>query len=280
MAAALGVTAQAEAPAPLPQARVMMVSCRGADGMWAVLARATPRPAAEGWNWDLATDALRDKEVVAGYRTTAAAPSGMDGPPATAGLSWTQLDEGSQRVWTPDHLLLVPPPKSGRSRGTLSAVTVEHPQGPCEGAVLTNGDAVKMPARGESVLLLVLPFDSTAVAVMPDAQVATTALVAVEPPGPRGKKVALPLVTGLTRGDGRARLERVDVRLDGATKRPVGVAWRVTLFPSRAVGLLTSQAMVGPAPGVLLHQVSGAMQAGPVRGVVHGLLLENTAGNP
>ena len=70
--------------------------------------------------------------------------------------------------------------------------------------------------------MVVRVLDSPGVELMPDAKVATTEMVAVEPPGPRGKKVGLPLVTGLTRGDGRARLDRVDVRLDVASKRPVG----------------------------------------------------------
>lgn len=280
LAVVAAVTAQAGNGTTLPSQRVMLVSCRGVDGPWSILVRATPRAKAQELAWDMAVDALRDRQVVPPFAATVLAPVDMDVPPASAGLSWANLDDGSQRVWSPQFSVLVPPSRDGKSRGTLSAVTVESGAGPCTGAVLANGGSVRLPARGESVLLLVLPFDSTSAAVMPDGVVATTPLLAVEPPGPRGKKPLVAPVTGLTRGDERARLDRVDVRWDPQQKRAVGTAWRVTMFPSRAVGLLTSQAVLVPAPGVLMHQVTGTMQAGPLRGRVHGLLLEGVHASP
>jgi hypothetical protein len=245
------------------------------EGPLSVVATAQPAARGEEVQWDLSVTLLQPGAPGEPRRASVLVPRAYDAVPASATLSWTELDDATQRIWAPDLAVLVSPVVS-RTRTLLSPLSVERLKGPCEGAAFVNGGTLGRVLPGSQVVVLIIPAESLALGALSDGAVSSIPLVQTLPGKVRGKKkaVALARVTSVLATDERIRLERVDVKLDPVTHRSVGGAWRVTLLPSRTVGQLTSTVVTFTAEGMALHQVSGGLMLKGGRGDVSGVLME------
>ncbi|MEW5851241.1 MAG: hypothetical protein AB2A00_20810 [Myxococcota bacterium] len=259
-----------------PPARELLGACYGVGGPVVWMAQSTPTVVKERRRWDLGLVALAGEGTLTQVQAGVDAPLEMPFIPAATEMSWRELDDGTQLIWTP-RLSAMVAPFSVERPGAMTHMSVERPGGACEGAAwLVN---VPRPQPRTTWALLLVPREAVALAGVGDGRISSLPLVAAPPP--RGGRVrkrrgredepsALTTDTSL-------RFERVDVKLEPTSGIAVGGAWRVGLMPSRTAGRLQSEGVVLSTRGgqkVAVHRVTGVLQLEGGGGEVDGVLVE------
>ncbi|MBI5493842.1 MAG: hypothetical protein HY904_02380 [Deltaproteobacteria bacterium] len=265
-------------PESAPAPRWALAACAPGVDAAAVLLQARPR-GMEG-AWDVGWALLDTRGETWSGRGSVKGPPGVDAVPTGPELGWTELDDGTTRLWSPRFAGFIGTARAG-NRAAFAPLQGRAGEEVCAGAVWLAGPE----GNGAPVLVVLSRRAGVAVGARGDGLVTALPLPpATDPPLPRpparGRRRAEPAAgappsaPARVLADERIRLERVDQRRDPASGRVVTAGWRLVSPAGRALGLLFSRQASVLAEGVVLHRVEGGAEFLDGRTDLVGALLE------